>query len=197
MPTTQILQFKIVLNDIEPTIWRRIEVPASYTFWDLHVALQDAMGWLDSHLHVFQFLLRGGKAIEIGIPDPDNLQEDPTAQGWTVPVMGIFPLDTPISYLYDFGDGWSHEVTLEAIAPRRKGVKYPRCVAGARVCPPEDCGGPHGYQHVLEVLAKPHGNEYADMLRWLGGRFDAETFSASQVRFDDPKERFRRAFEEG
>jgi hypothetical protein len=64
------------------------------------------------------------------------------------------------------------------------------------VCPPEDCGGPPGYQHVLEVLAKPLGEEHADMLRWLGGRFDPETFSAKQVRFDNPKERFRRAFEE-
>jgi hypothetical protein len=42
--TGQILRFKIQLREIRPAIWRRIEVPASYTFWDLHVAIQDAMG---------------------------------------------------------------------------------------------------------------------------------------------------------
>lgn len=192
-PTSQILQFKIVLRDIEPAIWRRIEVPASYTFWDLHVAIQDAMGWLDTHLHVFRIPLRGGKAIEIGLPDPDS-PRDPMAAGWTVPVMGVFPLKSPVEYLYDFGDDWGHEVTLEAVLPNAKGVKHPRCVDGARVGPPEDCGGPPGYQNVLEVLANPHGPAYAEMLEWLGGRFDPETFNPKRVRFDNPKERFRRAF---
>ena len=87
-----------------------------------------------------------------------------------------------------------YEVTLEAVLPGSKGVKYPRCVDGARVGPPEDCGGPPGYQSVLEVLANPHGPEYAEMLEWLGGRFDPETFNPKRVRFDNPKERFRLAF---
>jgi len=193
VPTKQILQFKIVLNEIEPAIWRRIEVPASYNFWDLHVAIQDAMGWLDMHLHVFRISLRGGTAIEVGIPDPDNLR-DPVAAGWMVPVMGIFPLQTAVEYLYDFGDDWSHVVTLETVGPKKKGAKYPRCTDGARVCPPEDCGGPGGYQNVLEVLANPGNPEYAEMLEWLGGRFDPETFDPKRVRFDNPKERFKQAF---
>jgi hypothetical protein len=50
-----IYQFKITLSEIEPLIWRRIQVPAKYSFWDLHIAIQDAMGWLDYHLHAFRF----------------------------------------------------------------------------------------------------------------------------------------------
>jgi hypothetical protein len=50
----RLLQFKIELNDITPLIWRRIQVPSEYNFWDLHVAIQDAMGWLDYHLHHFE-----------------------------------------------------------------------------------------------------------------------------------------------
>lgn len=187
----QVLQLKIVLRDIQPAIWRRIEVPADYNFWELHVAIQDAMGWLDTHLHVFRIALRDGKRIEIGIPDPDTPTIGP---GWALPVFWLFPLGSTIEYLYDFGDGWEHEITLEAIGPRAKGVKYPRCVDGARVCPPEDCGGPGGYQNVLEVLAKPGGPEYAEMLEWLGGRFDPESFNPKRVRFDNPKERFELAF---
>jgi hypothetical protein len=191
----QILKLKIVLRDLKPAIWRRIEVPADYNFWDLHVAIQDAMGWLDTHLHVFRIPLRGGKEIEIGIPDPDNPQ-DPMAPGWIVPVKGIFPLELPVEYLYDFGDGWSHEITLESVGPRAKGAKYPRCVGGARVGPPEDCGGPPGYQDILEVLARPGDPEYAETLKWLGGRFDPESFNPKRVRFDNPKERFELAFSE-
>jgi hypothetical protein len=44
-------QLLIVLADSDPLIWRRIQVPASYSFWDLHIAIQDAMGWFDCHLH--------------------------------------------------------------------------------------------------------------------------------------------------
>lgn len=49
----QIYQFKITLKHIKPPVWRRIQVPENYSFWDLHVAIQDAMGWTDSHLHAF------------------------------------------------------------------------------------------------------------------------------------------------
>ena len=49
-----VLQFKVTLADVTPSVWRRIQIPAGYTFWDFHVAVQDAMGWLDYHLHTFR-----------------------------------------------------------------------------------------------------------------------------------------------
>src|SRR5579862_1721977 len=64
-----VIQLKVTLKGVKPSIWRQIEVPASYTFWELHVAIQDAMGWLDYHLHVFRVRNTLGKADEIGIPD--------------------------------------------------------------------------------------------------------------------------------
>jgi Plasmid pRiA4b ORF-3-like protein len=67
-----IYQFKITLEDISPAIWRRILVPARYTFWDFHVAIQDSMGWLDYHLHAFELKAPGsGKRVEVGIPDEE------------------------------------------------------------------------------------------------------------------------------
>ena len=53
-------QFLVVLSGTDPLVWRRIQVPEKYSFWDLHVAIQDAMGWLDYHLHEFRLLDRGG-----------------------------------------------------------------------------------------------------------------------------------------
>ena len=43
-----VYQFKVTLQGIRPPIWRGIQVPGNYSFWDLHVAIQDAMGWWDS-----------------------------------------------------------------------------------------------------------------------------------------------------
>ena len=73
----QIYRFEVSLIGIEPTIWRRIEVPEGYSFWDLHVAIQDAMGWLDCHLHLFH------------VPDPDTGEIEP------VGIPFDEPFDTP------------------------------------------------------------------------------------------------------
>ena len=102
---------------------------------------------------------------------------------------------TTVQYEYDFGDGWEHELTLEAILPRQAGQKYPLCAGGARACPPEDCGGVYGYENLLTVIQDPIHDEYESMLEWLGGRFDPDRFDPTRVKFDDPARRYKLAFE--
>ena len=85
-------------------------------------------------------------------------------------------------------------MTLEAIVARQNGQKYPVCVAGARACPPEDCGGPSGYDNLLAAIRDPDHEEHESVLEWLGGRFDPERFDPSQVKFDDPRKRWKLAF---
>jgi hypothetical protein len=196
--TPQVYQFKLVLVGVEPPIWRRIQVLETYSFWDLHVALQDAMGWLDYHLHVFRVAGSAAGAVEqIGIPNDDPFKgEPPTLPGWEIPITRYFTRPgTTVPYDYDFGDGWEHEVTLEAILPRQAGQEYPLCIDGARACPPEDCGGVNGYENVLTVIQDPTHEEHESMLQWLGGRFDPDRFDAKRVKFDDPARRFKLAFE--
>jgi hypothetical protein len=193
----QIVQCKVLLQDIEPPVWRRIEVPANYTFWDLHVAIQDAMGWLDCHLHAFRIRnARTGGADEIGIPDPDAFEGDPEVlPGWEIPIVRYFSqAGDQAEYEYDFGDSWTHDVVLEAIGARQPNTKYPRCSAGGRACPPEDCGGPPGYADLLSTLADRAHAEHADVVAWLGGPFDPEAFDPATVRFDNPRRRWRKAF---
>ena len=73
----RIYQFKIVPKGITPPIWRRIQVPESYSFWDLHVAIQYAMGWLDCHLHAFRIRRKHARAATvIGIPDDFGIVGD-------------------------------------------------------------------------------------------------------------------------
>ena len=63
MSSNLIYQFRITLEDIEPLIWRQIQVPSNYSFWDLHVAIQDSMGWLDYHLHEFKIWDKDGESV--------------------------------------------------------------------------------------------------------------------------------------
>ena len=193
----RIYQFKIKLTGITPTVWRRIQVPEDYSFWDLHVAIQDAMGWLDYHLHVFRVhRAHVPEALEIGIPDDYAVVGDPEIHaGWEVPITDLFyTVGDTADYIYDFGDDWRHEILLEAILLREDRRKYPRCIGGAHACPPEDCGGIPGYHHVLEVLANPDDDEHEEMLEWLGGKYDPQAFSAGKVKFDNPAKRWKVAF---
>ncbi len=189
---TEVYQFRISLKGIEPAIWRRIQVPADYTFWDLHVAIQDVMGWLDYHLHVFRVVTPGRPdgLVQTGIPDEEF--SEGTLPGWDVALSNYFSeRNNSAEYEYDFGDGWIHALILEKLLPRKKGSKYPRCLAGERRCPPEDCGGIGGYQSFLEAILDPSHDEHKGMLEWVGGPFDPEGFEPHEVRFDDPDKRWQ------
>ena len=191
-----IFQFKVTLKEIKPTIWRRIQVPQSYTFWDLHVAIQDAMGWFDYHLHEFRINNPITNQIdEIGIPDEGDVESDSRCHpGWEIPIFQYFEEPgTKAEYEYDFGDGWEHEIIFETTAIKHQDIKYPICVDGERACPPEDCGGSFGYAGLLETLNNPEDEEYANIIEWLGGSFDPEEFDHEKVEFDDPKKRLQQA----
>lgn len=186
-PRELVMRFRIELLGVSPAIWRRIDVPGDCSFWDLHVAIQDAMGWSDSHLHMFHVL---DEELTIGIPDEDFSTE--IAPGWKVAVREHMTPDRPLaSYEYDFGDSWIHEIRLEDHVEPQPRTKYPRCVAGANRCPPEDCGGPHGYGEFLEAINDPAHADHASMREWVGGDFDPAAFDPASVRFEDPRKRLR------
>lgn len=187
-------QFRVTLLGTTPSVWRRIQVPAQYTFWDLHVAIQDAMGWQDYHLHEFRLAAPLGDELRIGIPDPDFPEPD-RLPGWEVPLSAhITPGAPPAVYLYDFGDGWEHELVHEGLVARETGARYPRCVDGARACPPEDCGGVGGYEEFVRAMRNPKHRRHKELREWSGGPFDPEAFDPAIVAFDDPRKRWKRAF---
>ena len=195
-----VYQFKITLKDIEPKIWRIIQVPEEYSFWDLHVAIQDVMGWTDSHLHQFRILdPKDSEETLIGISNEDIYDRElpEIVSGRKKFIRDYFSLKpyNHCYYEYDFGDGWLHEVRLEKILPATSSLKYPICLAGERACPPEDCGGVGGYEHFLEIIHNPQHEEHKGTLEWVGGKFDSEKFSPQTVHFDNPKKRWKLAFE--
>ncbi len=191
-----VCQFLIVLPNTDPLVWRRVQVPESYSFWDLHVAIQDAMGWKDYHLHEFTLVdSKTGRGSRIGIPDDEMPDERPCLAGWKVPIARYLSHGSdPVRYRYDFGDDWEHTLEFEDIVPSDGGA-YPRCVAGAGACPPEDVGGTYGYAEFLKVIHDARHPEHDAMLQWVGGSFDPHAFSPHSITFDNPRERWQIAFE--
>lgn len=190
-----VFRFKVTLTHLRPEIWRRIEVPETYSFWDLHVAIQDAMGWWDEGSHLFTIgRLADGDAVRIGGACPEEIDQLRYADtSRSVPVAQFFrePGDRA-AYEYACRDGWMHGIALEAIAPRETGVRYPRCVKGARARPPEQCGGPIGYRAILAELPDPEHYVHRWSLEEFGRRFDPLEFDPATVRFDDPHARWWR-----
>ena len=193
-------QCLVVLTGTYPLVWRRIQVPEKYSFCDLHVAIQDAMGWLDYHLHEFRLLdATQRQVMSIGIPTDDDPSDRPVMPGWQMLLSKFFDQRNwhapPATYAYDFGDDWQHVLVHEGFESADGDTNYPRCVAGEGRCPPEDCGGVHGYTDFLQVIANPGHEEHESTLQWAGGSFDPRSFEPAAVKFDDPKKRWKKAFE--
>lgn len=180
-----IFRLKVTLRGIRPAIWRRIETPADASLFDLHRTLQAAMGWTNSHLH--QFFHRG---TYYGSPDREFGMPAVSERRTQIADLLKRPRDRLI-YEYDFGDGWEHEVVLEAIEETQPGLRYPRVIAGRRACPPEDVGGAPGYADFVEAITNAGHEEHASMLAWIGRRFDPEHFDLIAANDGVPK---RRAF---
>jgi Plasmid pRiA4b ORF-3-like protein len=138
---TTIVSLKVTLRGVKPPIWRRLLVPSTMTLGDLHLAIQAAMGWEDCHLHAFDIDGRryGDRRTVDDVADENRLTLSSLLKS------GV----ARCTYTYDFGDDWEHTVEIEKTQPAVDGEAYPRCVAGKGACPPEDCGGPWGYQHLL------------------------------------------------
>jgi len=211
----KVYQFKISLIDTD--VWRVIQVPGNYSFYDLHVAIQNAMGWTDSHLHCFE-IKEGKHIIRIDNPYTDEVEDDEPLIDTDVYIKDYFTLKKKIAlYEYDYGDGWTHQVLLEKIVDRDPNETYPKCLDGHLSCPPEDCGGIPGYFDCVELvklakelkvnLKRLDDDTYIqeleesdvdiniDTLLWLNG-WQPEKFSAKSVKFMNPKKRLKESLED-
>ena len=167
---------KLWLRELDPLIWRRIEVPSVITLPKLHRVIQIVMGWEDYHLHQFQV---GRQRYDI--PDPEDLYGSKAMDERRVKLNKVVKdVGTAFGYLYDFGDGWAHDLRLEAIKLAESDIFYPRCLEGARSGPPEDVGGPYSYGEYLHAIALPKHKRHQELLEWRG-RFDAERFDLAVV----------------
>jgi hypothetical protein len=173
-----VYQIRITLEDVQPSIWRRVQVLSDCTLAQLHRVIQALMAWEDYHLHQFTI-----KRRVFSVPDPeDALYERKVIDERRVRLSKVVSqVGTRFDYHYDFGDNWHHDLLLESILMPDPNMQYPVCVAGARNSPPEDCGGPFGYAKFLDAIRDPQHEEHERLLEWIGGNFDPELFDLNRA----------------
>lgn len=169
-----ICRLRITLLDVEPAVWRVVEVAASVRLPQLHDVIQRAMGWEDCHL--WQFKIDG---VEYEVEEQGGfgfVQRRTVSPARVTLEQATGGRRITFGYWYDFGDDWIHKVKVEKVFSPEPGIAYPRCIDGSGACPPEDCGGPWGYRNMLETLAGPESEEREEMLEWLDGPVDPAAF---------------------
>lgn len=179
-------QIKMTLKGAKPPIWRRVIVPANYTFEELHLVIQEAMGWMDMHLYNFEY----GNLIIDDLGEDDLFDEIFMSNRETLDATEIMigqilqEEGEKCLYTYDFGDDWEHTIELEKILPFDEELRVPICIKGKRACPPEDCGGMVGFKDMLTILAGPNDENKSELLDWLGEDFNPEAFDIELVNKD-------------
>ncbi|MBH0198241.1 MAG: plasmid pRiA4b ORF-3 family protein [Nitrospira sp.] len=170
------LLLRITMAEITPSIWRLIRVPDRFTLHQLHRVLQIVFSHLDCHLYAFELELRHFEA-----PDPESEAEDATAT--RLCDLALSP-GSQLTYVYDFGDGWKHDIVVEAVLPMpsKNGPDWsPRLLDGERAAPPEDAGGPPGFMDVMEALKDQSHPRHEEIRNWVGSTYDPGTFNAWAV----------------
>jgi hypothetical protein len=177
-PTTA-FQLKITLQDVKPAVWRRIETP-DCTFGELHQAIQAVMGWRDGHIHEFAV-----GEMRIIAPMWEPFQGKPErCRRETDLLLSEIDADgiKEFEYMYDFGDGWRHTIKIEKQLPIDAVGDVPLCTGGVGACPPEDIGGPPGYEEFVEVMADPSHKRHEELMEWYGDEdFDPERFDVEEA----------------
>ena len=172
-------QFKIKLKNIsKPSVWRRVIVSEKMTFYEFHETIQVLFHWENYHLYFFS---PSGYGSHPYISEPDNDDEIDMEAPATRLDEVFGDAYRQFQYCYDLGDDWVHEIELEEITKEK--IRRPRCVAGKGACPPEDCGGPWGYQNMKEIMNNPDHEEHSDFKEWLGieGVWDPSCFDQEEV----------------
>ena len=174
MTADTIARLKITLDDVKPTVLRRIEVPLTLRLDHLHLAIQAAMGWTNSHL--YEILADG---VGWGMIDPDG--GDGPLDARKARLIDAIEDTKKLRYLYDFGDGWEHTIKIECLIDPEPGVLYPRLIEVTGRCPPEDVGGPWGYADLLDAIHDPKHERHVELKEWIADDFDPNFVDAQRL----------------
>lgn len=171
-----VYQLKIKLMDIQPSIWRRVEA-VDCTLLRLHKIIQVCMGWKNRHAWA---LVIDGKEYGDDVIDSGGDREFASARKTKLSQFVNQGIERFL-YVYDLGDNWQHVIQVEKVLEADPHVKYPRCIQGGRACPPEECGGPWGYEKFLNIIPFPDHEQHEDMMALVDGEFDSEAFDIGAV----------------
>jgi hypothetical protein len=176
--TDTIARLKITLDNVEPAVMRRVDVPLDIRLDRLHLTIQAAVGWTNSHLYEIHARdVRWSTPYPEADWDSDFLDARKARLAEVLEDVGTKTLH----YLYDFGDGWEHTIKIERLADPGPGVLYPRLIEAKGRCPPEDVGGPWGYAEFLEALGDPQHERHNEFREWVGEEFDPHVLATDII----------------
>lgn len=159
----EVARLHIRLIQVQPSVWRRVDMPTHTSLAILHRTIQTAFGWHDSHL--WMFITSDG--TQYGEPHPDYASRDQPRDATRTQLRTLLNKGCrQLIYRYDFGDKWDHEITIEDIREGEPGREYPAYVGGRRRRPPEDCGSTQGYRRFLEEISNPANPAHAGTVNW-------------------------------
>ncbi len=155
------VQFKVVLNNTKPEVWRRLQILEAASLRSLHYAIQDVFWWKGYHSYFFK----------INNDEYSDPEFDTECVGWLddskIKVGTIANTFPEFEFIYDFGDWWSHKIVFEKFVDADEKEKYPVCLAGENSAPPEDCGGPHGFQEFKEAVKNRKHERHQELMEWF------------------------------
>jgi len=173
------VQIRVSLDEIKPAIWRRLILPSGWTLDKLHLVIQAAFNWWNCHLHEFQIGgLRYGDAAFLM---EDASKGDPQVFESRGVRLRDFQRGSRFTYLYDFGDDWSHTIEIEQFLALDPAPKQGTCIDGAGARPPEDVGGVNGYEQFLKIIRDETDPRHDEMRSWAGGDFDPDWFDLAII----------------
>ncbi|CTQ47395.1 plasmid pRiA4b ORF-3 family protein [Roseibium aggregatum] len=177
MYNERVARLLTTLDDIEPQIWRRVEVPLAMSLKGLHDVIQAVMLFEDYHLFEFE---ADGRFYDVPDPAEDFGRKTYAAKNIRIRTLidrGI----TTFAYTYDFGDNWRHTIVVEAVEDADPAYEYPRFLEGENRAPPEDVGGTFGFADFLEAMSKPRHPQHRELVQWYGSRFDPSDISVDLI----------------
>ena len=177
MSAAAIARLKIALDSVRPAVLRRIEVPFDIRLDRLHLTIQAAMGWTNSHLYEIR---AGDVGWSTPLPNVDGAGDFLDARKARLGDVLADIGSKTLRYVYDFGDGWEHTIKVERLVDPEPGTLYPRLTEASGRCPPEDVGGPWGYVEFLEAMHDPKHERHAEFAEWI----DEDDFDPTVVDVD-------------
>ena len=169
-----ILTFHIKLVGTDPMVTRAFKASSEITMCELHHTIQVVMGWQNYHLYQFE----AGETLIADSRLWDEVEMGPITDVKELSVGEVFTkVGTTVLYEYDFGDGWMHHLELVDRSTHPTQEVLPLVLSGENACPPEDCGGIHGYKDLIDILKDPKHPEHREYKVWAGKNFNPVEFS--------------------
>ncbi|WP_157018568.1 plasmid pRiA4b ORF-3 family protein [Mesorhizobium xinjiangense] len=166
---------RIELLDVEPAIWRQILIPDDMPLYEIGAVLIGAMGWQGYHMFAFEF---DGQRYDMKFDGGLDLEDSKDMEG--VIARDVFRPGVEAAFQYDFGDDWWHGIKVLEHRATETGDKPPRCTGGENACPPEDTGGPFGFEEMRAAAGDPAHPDHDEMREYLGD-FDPHAFDAKKA----------------